>query len=775
MSLRDELAHWARSEGLAWIFICKMLAAALTTLWLAMRLEMPQPSTAVMAVFIVMQPQSGQVLAKSLHRLLGTVVGLAAMLPLLALFAQEPVLFLGGMALWVALCTAGAARYRDLRSYSCVLAGYTATLIGLTAIQHPETAFVQALWRVLEIGLGVLCCSLFSAAVLPQSTGAAMREAIARRFGAFATQAVTHLPGGERAAFETAQARLAAQTVRLETLRSMSGYDDPQLALRMGRLTRLNHDFMAMTSRFHALQQLLGRLRGQGAELALEAFAPCLDSLVALLAPWRQRALDCPAAAALATQLEDYRARLLPLIRQCRADLAELPADSPLRLDFDTAAELLYRLAGDLHEYALTHAALAPARHARERRSERFAPRANRLAVAAAALRMLLLVALGSAFWLQSAWPSGHMFLISAVIIGALCSASANPARMALQMAGGTFLAALLGFVESFLVFPQISGFPMLALAVTPVFLLGLYLATRPRWAGYGLGLLILFGFGTLPANLTVHDPAGLLNHYIALVLSQLLVAAVMACVLPPNRPWLWRQLERDLRRRVPHVLRAAQGAGSALRQLDPRPADPGPRPRRRAPRGAARPAALDDPGAGDRPCGDRAAPGEGAPARRVQLRRRHRLAAGLRRPRRGAGAAVRPAHAGAPAPGAGRGRAGHRRAAAHSRGRRTALRQLAAAPPGKPPALHPHRPARPAFAAGRTPARSRPCCLIPCRARSPSMACCCPASLRCSCSPCCWAGASTACSPGSASTAMPGTRACCASPCSPACSPASP
>lgn len=557
MSLRDELARWARSEGLAWIFICKMLAAALTTLWLAMRLEMPQPSTAVMAVFIVMQPQSGQVLAKSLHRLLGTVVGLAAMLPLLALFAQEPVLFLGGMALWVALCTAGAARYRDLRSYSCLLAGYTATLIGLTAIQHPETAFVQALWRVLEIGLGVLCCSLFSAAVLPQSTGAAMREAIARRFGDFATLAVTHLPGGERAAFETAQARLAAQTVRLETLRSMSGYDDPQLALRMGRLTRLNHDFMAMTSRFHALQQLLGRLRGQGAELALEAFAPCLDSLVALLAPWRQRALDCPAAAALATQLEDYRARLLPLIRQCRADLAELPADSPLRLDFDTAAELLYRLAGDLHEYALTHAALAPARHARERRSERFAPRANRLAVAAAALRMLLLVALGSAFWLQSAWPSGHMFLISAVIIGALCSASANPARMALQMAGGTFLAALLGFVESFLVFPQISGFPMLALAVTPVFLLGLYLATRPRWAGYGLGLLILFGFGTLPANLTVHDPAGLLNHYIALVLSQLLVAAVMAGVLPPNRPWLWRQLERDLRRRVPHVLRA--------------------------------------------------------------------------------------------------------------------------------------------------------------------------------------------------------------------------
>ena len=69
-TLRHDLAVWARSEGLCWIFIFKMLAAALTTLWLAMRLDMPQPSTAVMAVFIVMQPQSGQVIAKGLHRLL---------------------------------------------------------------------------------------------------------------------------------------------------------------------------------------------------------------------------------------------------------------------------------------------------------------------------------------------------------------------------------------------------------------------------------------------------------------------------------------------------------------------------------------------------------------------------------------------------------------------------------------------------------------------------------------------------------------------------------
>ncbi|MFU1923561.1 FUSC family protein, partial [Klebsiella pneumoniae] len=87
------------------------------TLWLAMRLELPQPSTATITVFIVMQPQSGQVFAKSFYRILGTLVGLSVMVTLIALFAQERVLFLLSSAIWIGLCTAGAARYRDFRSY----------------------------------------------------------------------------------------------------------------------------------------------------------------------------------------------------------------------------------------------------------------------------------------------------------------------------------------------------------------------------------------------------------------------------------------------------------------------------------------------------------------------------------------------------------------------------------------------------------------------------------------------------------------------------------
>ncbi len=123
-------------------------------------------------------------------------------------------------------------------------------------------------------------------------------------------------------------------------------------------------------------------------------------------------------------------------------------------------------------------------------------------------------------FWMASAWPSGATFTLTAGMVAALAASSSNPRRLSWQIGCGTLGGACLGVLLTFRVLPWVEGFVLLCCALAPVFALGAWLCARPRWAGYGLGLLILFGFGTLPANLTAHDPAGLLNHYIALVLS---------------------------------------------------------------------------------------------------------------------------------------------------------------------------------------------------------------------------------------------------------------
>ncbi|CAI8880424.1 p-hydroxybenzoic acid efflux pump subunit AaeB [Pseudomonas sp. IT-347P] len=547
---------WARSDGVTWVYIFKVLLAAFLTLWLAMRLELPQPRTAMITVFIVMQPQSGQVFAKSFYRFLGTLAGSAMMVTLIALFAQNTELFLGSLAIWVGICSAGAARCRNFRAYGFVLAGYTAAMVGLPALAHPDGAFMAAVWRVLEISLGILCSTLISAAILPQTASAAMRNALYQRFGVFALFVTDGLRGRSKAeSFEASNVRFIAEAVGLEGLRSVTVFEDPHMRRRNGRLSRLNSEFMGITTRFNALHQLLERLRGNGEEHVVAAIKPGLQDLAEVLDGFSGRALTSPDAARLATALATYKEGLPARVRSLRAIFQETGPSDAEQLDFHTAYELLYRFVDDLHSYAQTHASLADHRHERERWDEPFTPQTNWWAAAASGIRAsFILVVLGS-YWVATAWPSGAtMTLIAAATVG-LSAATPNPKRMAFQMACGTFLGALIGFVEMFFIFPWIDGFPLLCVMLAPVIVFGSFLTSRPQFAGVGLGLLIFFSTGSVPDNLTIYNPYTFINDYIAMVMGMLVCAAAGAIILPPNSRWLWKRLEQDLRGQVVYAI----------------------------------------------------------------------------------------------------------------------------------------------------------------------------------------------------------------------------
>jgi len=547
---------WARSDGVTWVYIFKVLIAAFLTLWLAMRLELPQPRTAMITVFIVMQPQSGQVFAKSFYRFLGTLAGSAMMVTLIALFAQNTELFLGSLAIWVGICSAGAARCRNFRAYGFVLAGYTAAMVGLPALAHPDGAFMAAVWRVLEISLGILCATVISAAILPQTASAAMRNALYQRFGVFALFVTDGLRGRSKAeSFEASNVRFIAEAVGLEGLRSVTVFEDPHMRRRNGRLSRLNSEFMGITTRFNALHQLLERLRVNGEEHVVAAIRPGLQDLAEVLDGFNGRALTSPDAARLATALATYKEGLPTRVRTLRAIFQDTDPSEAEQLDFHTAYELLYRFVDDLHSYAQTHASLADHRHERERWDEPFTPQTNWWAAAASGIRAsFILVVLGS-YWVATAWPSGAtMTLIAAATVG-LSAATPNPKRMAFQMACGTFLGALIGFVEMFFIFPWIDGFPLLCVMLAPVIVLGSFLTSRPQYAGVGLGLLIFFSTGSVPDNLTIYNPYTFINDYIAMVMGMLVCAAAGAIILPPNSRWLWKRLEQDLRGQVVYAI----------------------------------------------------------------------------------------------------------------------------------------------------------------------------------------------------------------------------
>src|SRR5712692_11946093 len=162
-----------------WIFAAKTTVSGLLALLVAFTFNLDQPKWALLTVFIVAQPQSGLVLAKSFYRIIGTVVGAAGALVLVSLFAQERVLFLGTLAIWIGLCTFASKHARNFAAYGFVLSGYTAAIVGIPGALDPGNAFFTAVARVTEISLGIMTTAAISHLVLPVSLADSLRRAVA--------------------------------------------------------------------------------------------------------------------------------------------------------------------------------------------------------------------------------------------------------------------------------------------------------------------------------------------------------------------------------------------------------------------------------------------------------------------------------------------------------------------------------------------------------------------------------------------------------------------
>src|SRR5215831_7666029 len=155
-------AAWLAEYPSAVAFAAKTTASGLIALLIAFTFNLDQPQWALLTVFIVAQPQSGLVLAKSFYRIIGTFVGAAVALLLVSLFAQERVLFLGSLAAWLGVCTYASRYARSFAGYSFALSGYTVAIVGISGALDPGNAFFIAVGRVTEISLGIMMTAVIS-------------------------------------------------------------------------------------------------------------------------------------------------------------------------------------------------------------------------------------------------------------------------------------------------------------------------------------------------------------------------------------------------------------------------------------------------------------------------------------------------------------------------------------------------------------------------------------------------------------------------------------
>ncbi|HYS68355.1 MAG TPA: FUSC family protein [Paraburkholderia sp.] len=546
-TLGAAIRDWANSDGLIWLHLLKTVTAGLLALGIAMLLDLPQPRIAMTTVFVLMQPFSGMVLAKSFYRILGTAVGTVAALMLGALFVQQPELYMFGMIAWVGACIAAAVRYRHFRWYGFVLAGYTAALIGIPNVTAPHDLFLAALTRAAEVAVGIVCSSAVSALIVPQRSSLALRHALQIRYTNFTAFAADALGRGiERGQFERRFANLVDEIVGFEATRIFAAFEDPAMRSRSRHLGRLNGEFMDACARLHALHQLLKRSRVNGSAPMVEAIKPHFHELSSLLA----RQPDAADPSRVAARLRLFQASLPRRVRETRRPLEAAPAES--LADFDTAAELLYRFVDEWIRYSETYAALARRKPAsKQRNASRYVSRTNGFLVAFTFVRSAVVMAIAGWFWIATDWPSGGLAVIGAALVCALTSTAPNPSKTAVQMAVGAVLATMTGYLFTCYVYPNIDGFPLLCMMLAPVLALGAFIATRKLTAGYGIGFSVFFCLLAGPDNVVTYAPDLLINNGMALTAAMLLAAIVFAVVFPVDMPWLIEKIMGDLRAQV--------------------------------------------------------------------------------------------------------------------------------------------------------------------------------------------------------------------------------
>lgn len=547
-SWRNAAREALRLDLPAWLFVAKTILAALLALWLGFRFNLDNASSAMITVFIVAQPHSGNVLAKGYYRVLGTLIGLLVTIALLDHLAQMRNLFVAAVCLWIGLCVTGAAYFRSFQSYAFLLAGYTSCLIGFPAVLDPEYTFEIALSRVSVVLLGILCATLVAEALWPQRLADVVVMTVRGRYREFAGFVAQTLASRiDHAMLQRAHSRFMADVMALETQRGVAYFEDPNARVRDARLRLFNAEFMTATTRLHALHQWMERLRREQRHAVLAAIRPGYALLAQAL--WLDGRAPANAAEAprVLQQLEAVAAPLQAALAHGSAALA----DAADRLDAACARDLLLRFHGALCAFTEAYASLAQGHTRAPRQAPRLHIHTDPLAAAMTGLRATLTLLLLCSFWIATAWPNGASVTSIATVVCALFAQSPAPLLSAKQMLQGFALGWLAAFVCAFAILPDGDGFPLLAACMIPVLMFSLRLVTIPAYAGIGTGFNLIYIIELAPQNPMRFDVLQVLNDGFAQLIGVALAGIAFSTLVPHHLPLLRRRKLRALREQV--------------------------------------------------------------------------------------------------------------------------------------------------------------------------------------------------------------------------------
>ncbi|WP_052360898.1 FUSC family protein [Geminisphaera colitermitum] len=538
------VAAW-RLEQSAVVFSLKTFTAAMLALWIAFRLDLPQPGWALMTVYIVSQPFSGMVLSKSLARVTGTIVGASMSVVLVALFYDAREIFVVSMAVWIGACLYASVWLRDApAAYGAMLAGYTAALVGFQAVLAPSTAFDAAVGRCLEITLAIICATLMSRLVLPRRTGQVLLDRVRTCTRDTRVWIMDTLQGRFDDARGLADLRnLIADNLSLESVRVHAARDTTEIRRADVVVRRIQRRLLSLSALLISVHDRMSLLRRERPE-SLEALMPLLQRAAAHIG-------------AMTEGQEEANAGLVDDLR------AAAPGFEDMRQDHGRVAEynLLLRVRDLLVGWAEVPGLVAALEAGRteskmaatviEEDDETPEPYRDHILAAVSAFVAVTGILATSAFWIVTGWDQGASAVSLCGVVSCIMAVQDNPVR-----AGGIFLkmtvlSAVVATVYLFVIFPNIDGFPLLVASLAVFFIPGGVFMMKPRFARYATPLCLhVFALLGMANNLAPHFDV-FFNSTLALLTG--LGAGVLALALlrPTGAAWAVRRLLTGMMRDV--------------------------------------------------------------------------------------------------------------------------------------------------------------------------------------------------------------------------------
>src|ERR1700692_2613774 len=477
-------------------------AALAVSYYIAFILELNSAASAGTGLLILVGPTQGMVLSKAIYRIAGTLFGAVFAIILTSLFSQDRTMLIAVFSVYMACLVAIATLLRDFRAYGCILAGYTVSLISIADVDAPTATFTGMLDRVAAILLAVLVLAFVSAAFATAEAARSLQSKLRAATKDIVAMALATLD--RRVPPDPSQC--VAMSARLMPLRSEIGFATPELLDGWARAKGARSALLGLFEAISAVQALgLGLWN-------MPAASSTVDQAISIM------------RVAIVSQHPEKRLADLEHLMHQAMEAEALSIDEAYVLD---RCKFMIEVFRDIRDGLLS------SRVGRlPRRSVSLPVHQDYIAAVLNGVRVGLAVGIVGLLAVLSGLPGASLMILGTIVFVSLGSVLHDHLAMGRAALLMTPAVIITGTIYDFLIFPNISDYPLFIVSLAPVVTMTCWLIKTgkgPMGIFYGVQSVSLLS----PANVQTLDPTAFVNTVAFLVAGSVCIFFSLLLIVP--------------------------------------------------------------------------------------------------------------------------------------------------------------------------------------------------------------------------------------------------